>query len=203
MWKMTIILLSLAIFGCASMKQLASSSSGDENANLTDAKLNLKVEKKVFDNGLTLLIVENHKLPVFSYYSFYKVGSKYEEPGHTGAAHYLEHLMFKGTPKYGRGEFEKIIEFNGGSSNAYTNTDLTVYYENMPRDHIKQIIDVEVDRMQNLLLDPGAFENERQVVLEERRYRYENSPRGQLYLATTQSIFKGHSLWTFCYWNYS
>lgn len=151
----------------------------------------LDVKKKVFSNGLKVLVVENHRLPIVSYYTFYNVGGRHEGKGTTGATHFLEHMMFKGAKKYGPGDFERLIESNGGSSNAYTTFDSTVYYQNVPSNMIETIIDLEADRMQNLLLEEASFERERQVVKEERKMRYENSPMGQLYLATNQAVYKG------------
>ncbi|MBP9674775.1 MAG: insulinase family protein [Bacteriovoracaceae bacterium] len=149
------------------------------------------LHKKILDNGLTVILLENHHLPIFSYYTFYKVGSKFEPQGMTGSSHYLEHLMFKGAKKYGMGEFDRLIEEYGGKNNAYTNYDLTVYYEDITLPALKAIIDLEADRMQNLLLDPEGLEKERQVVLEERKMRYENSPQGQLSYALMENMFKG------------
>jgi zinc protease len=155
-----------------------------------ELSLNLKVHKEVLPNGLTVLIMENHRLPIFSYYTYFDVGGRHEEKGLTGASHYLEHLMFKGAKKYGPGQFDRTIEGNGGFSNAYTTFDNTVYHQNMPKKALEKIIDMEVDRMENLLLDPVAFESERQVVLEERKQRYENRPMGKIFLTMMQSVFE-------------
>lgn len=184
----TFILMLITTFlaGCSSRSsQVASVSSGSR------AAINLKVHKKVLSNGLTVLLVKNDKLPIFSYYTYYKVGGKFETQGITGSTHYLEHMMFKGAKKYGPGEFDKLVEGNGGSNNAYTTNDLTVYYENLPSKHIETMIDLEADRMQNLALEPNSFESERNVILEERKMRYENSDRGKIYLQMMKSIFEG------------
>ncbi len=156
-----------------------------------DSLLSFDVKKKVLDNGLTILVVENHKLPVFSYYTYYKVGSKFEDPDTTGSSHLLEHMMFKGAKKYGEGEFDKMVEGNGGNNNAYTTNDLTVYYENLPSQHFATIADLEADRMQNLLLADDSFKKEVNVVLEERKMRYENSDRGKIYLEMMKNLFVG------------
>ena len=140
---------------------------------------------------MTALIVENHKLPIFSLYFFYKVGGKNEVPGITGASHFLEHMMFKGAKKYGKNSIDFIIEGSGGSTNAYTTNDSTVYYENLPSPQLNSMLDIESDRMANLSLDPDDFNKERAVVLEERKMRYENSPRGQLYQLLMQTFFAG------------
>lgn len=161
-----------------------------KDSTLADS-VQIHVEELKLDNGMTALIVPNHKLPIFSLYMFYKVGGKNEVKGITGASHFLEHMMFKGAKRYGQNRIDFLIEGSGGSTNAYTTNDQTVYYENLPTSELATILDVESDRMENLLLDPDAFEKERQVVLEERKMRYENSPRGQLYLELMQTLFKG------------
>ena len=177
------------------MVLLTSCSSNSKNIPLNSSsdleQISITVEKKVLDNGLTILLVKNDKLPIFSYYTYYKVGGKFETEGITGSTHYLEHMMFKGAKKYGPGEFDKLVEGNGGSNNAYTTNDLTVYYESLPSEHIETMIDLEADRMQNLALEAKSFESERNVVLEERKMRYENSDRGKLFLQMMKEVFAG------------
>lgn len=151
--------------------------------------INLDVEELKLDNGMTALIVNNPKLPIFSLYFFYKVGGKNEVAGITGASHFLEHMMFKGAKKYGKNSIDFIIEGSGGSTNAYTTNDSTVYYENLPSKELSMMLDIEADRMENLSLDPDDFNKERAVVLEERKMRYENSPRGQLYQLLMSTLF--------------
>ncbi|MFN8369319.1 MAG: pitrilysin family protein [Bacteriovoracaceae bacterium] len=193
-----IILLSFFFITCAGPK--AKNNSENEvnygskanrkiSNNLNEIELNLSVVKKVLPNGLTVILMENHHLPIFSYYTFYKVGAVYEQKGITGSAHFLEHLMFKGTKKYPPGSFDKVIEGNGGHNNAYTTLDLTVYHEVLPIKVMDQIIEVEADRMQNLLLEPEAFEKERSVILEERKLRYENSAKGQLFQKMLEEVY--------------
>lgn len=173
------------MIGCSSTKNASNNSSLSES-------IDLDVVEHKLDNGLTALIINNPKLPIFSLKMFYKVGGKNETPGITGASHFLEHMMFKGAKKYGKeNPMDFIIEGSGGSTNAYTTNDQTVYYENLPKDQLEIILDIEADRMENMLLDPDDFEKERAVVLEERKMRYENSPRGQLYLELMQNLFKG------------
>lgn len=153
--------------------------------------INLDVKEVRLQNGMTALIVPNHKLPIFSLYLFYNVGGKNEVPGITGASHFLEHMMFKGAKKFGKNTIDFIIEGSGGSTNAYTTNDQTVYYENLPSTELAKMLEIEADRMENLLLDPDDFNKEREVVLEERKMRYENSPRGQLYLELMQNLYAG------------
>ena len=175
-------LLLCLLFSCSLLKQ--------DKKNLSNS-INLEVEELKLENGLTALILPNPKLPIFSIKIFYKVGGKNEIPGITGASHFLEHMMFKGAKKYGKNTIDFIIEGSGGQTNAYTTNDQTVYYENLPSSQLEKILDIEADRMENLLLDKDDFEKERAVVLEERKMRYENSPRGQLYLELMQNLYAG------------
>ena len=176
-------LLVLLIFtvSCSSVK---------EHKGLADS-VNVDVKEVKLSNGMTALISPNPKLPIFSLYLFYKVGGKNEVAGITGASHFLEHMMFKGAKKYGPGIIDFTIEGSGGSTNAYTTNDLTVYYENLPNTQLDIMLSIEADRMENLLLKPDDFEKERSVVLEERKMRYENSPRGQLFMEMMAEVFKG------------
>ena len=175
-------LLFALLVGCSSMKE--------KDKTLSES-IQLDVHEVKLDNGMTALIAPNPKLPIFSLYLFYKVGGKNEVPGITGASHFLEHMMFKGAKKYGKNTIDFIIEGSGGSTNAYTTNDQTVYYENLPSSQLSKMLDIEADRMENLLLDTDDFNKERQVVLEERKMRYENSPRGQLYLELMQTLYAG------------
>lgn len=173
----------LILFSCSSGIQVPS-------ANLPDP-LKLDVASFKLDNGMQVLVIEDKRLPIYSLQMFYKVGGKDERKGLTGASHFLEHLMFKGTKSISQSKFDFIVEGNGGSSNAYTTNDMTVYYENMPSSTLEMMIGVEADRMVNLVIKKDEFEHERQVVLEERKMRYENSPRGQVYLTMMEELFKG------------
>jgi zinc protease len=188
-----VLFLTTVSFFSLSCSQLSKTKTSSPKT--VEGGINLDVKKYTLDNGLRLLVYENPKLPIFSYYTFFDVGGRHEGKGTTGATHFLEHMMFKGAKKYGPRQFDTMIEGNGGSTNAYTNFDNTVYYESLPTksgdlDMVEKIIDMEADRMQHLALIPEAFEKERQVVLEERKMRYENSPRGQLYLTLMQAMFE-------------
>lgn len=153
--------------------------------------ITLNVKKLVLDNGLIVLIAPNPKLPIAAYYTLFDVGGRHEGKGTTGATHFLEHMMFKGAKKYGPGQFDSLIEKNGGSTNAYTTNDSTVYYQTMPSSFVEKMVDLEADRIQHLLLDPVSFESERKVIFEERKMRYENSPDGFLYLTMMKKVFEG------------
>jgi zinc protease len=178
---LSLLALSLFVNSCSSVKK---------DKTLADS-INLDVDEIKLDNGMTALIVNNPKLPIFSLYFFYKVGGKNETPGITGASHFLEHMMFKGGKKFGKSTLDFMIEGSGGSTNAYTTNDQTVYYENLPSKELGMILDIEADRMENLILDTEEFNKERAVVLEERKMRYENAPRGQLYQLLMSSLYAG------------
>ncbi len=154
-------------------------------------KAGFNVKKVVLKNGLTVLVAPNPKLPIVSYYTLFDVGGRDEGVGTTGATHFLEHMMFKGAKKYGPGQFDTLLEKSGGVTNAYTTNDMTVYYQNIPIEFLDTMIDMEADRMQNLLLEPVSFESERQVIFEERKMRYENSPDGLIFLTLMKKVFAG------------
>lgn len=154
-------------------------------------KAGLNVKKVVLKNGLTVLVAPNPKLPIVSYYTLFDVGGRDEGVGTTGATHFLEHMMFKGAKKYGPGEFDTRLERSGGTTNAYTTNDMTVYYQNIPVSFLETMLDMEADRLQHLLLEPVSFESERQVIFEERKMRYENSPDGLIFLALMKKVFEG------------
>jgi zinc protease len=144
------------------------------------------------DNGLRVLLLEDHRSPVAAFQVWYRVGSRNEVRGRTGLAHFLEHMMFKGTPAYGPRQFSRMVEQNGGRDNAFTSQDATAYYVNIAADRLPLVIDLEADRMQQLLLDPGDIALERQVVLEERRTRTDDDPGGFLSEEVSALAFRAH-----------
>ncbi|MCB0385557.1 MAG: insulinase family protein, partial [Bdellovibrionales bacterium] len=115
-----------------------------------------------------------------------------ERPGRTGMAHFFEHLMFKGTPKFPNRELDRQIQANGRTNNAFTTRDYTGYYENMPSGKLEIILDIESDRMRNLIFDETEIKNEREVVKEERRYRVENNVYGYLHENVFETVFRVH-----------
>ena len=144
------------------------------------------------DNGLRVLLLEDRRSPIVTFQMWYRVGSRNELPGATGIAHFLEHMMFKGTPTYGPRQFAQLVEQNGGQDNAFTSQDVTSYYVNIAADRIDLVIDLEADRMQNLLLDPREINSEREVVIEERRTRTEDDPGGFLGEEVSALAYKNH-----------
>jgi zinc protease len=144
------------------------------------------------DNGLRVLLLEDQRSPIVSFQVWYRVGSRNEARGATGIAHFLEHLMFKGTPTHGPRQFARLVEQNGGQDNAFTSQDVTSYYVNIAADRLDLVLDLEADRMQHLLLDAKEIESERQVVIEERRTRTEDDPGGYLGEEVSSIAFKAH-----------
>jgi len=139
---------------------------------------NFKVQEAALDNGLKVLLLEDHKSAVVTFQVWYRVGSRNEIDGRSGLAHFLEHMMFKGTKKMKPEEYSRIIAQNGGNSNAFTTEDHTVYFATMSRDKIGVEIELEADRMTNAVLDD--YESEKMVVMEERRLRTEDNPGAAL-----------------------
>lgn len=133
------------------------------------------VQTITLDNGMKILVLEDHSIPNANMYLFWKVGSRNERPGITGLSHFFEHMMFNGAKKYGPKEFDPVMEANGGSNNAYTTSDLTVYTNWFPTSAMEVIFDLEADRIGHLSIDPDMLESERGVVLSERRTGLENS----------------------------
>jgi len=131
------------------------------------------------DNGLRVIVSEDHYAPVYAICVAYKVGSKDERPGRTGFAHLFEHMMFKGTENVGVGELDFLIYTNGGNSNGTTNTDRTSYYEVLPKNQLDLGLYLEADRMHALAITPENLENQRQAVKEERRQSVDNQAYGQ------------------------
>jgi zinc protease len=136
-------------------------------------KEDIKVHK--LDNGLKVLLLEDRVIPNVALYTFFRVGSRNERPGLTGASHFIEHMMFNGTAKVGPGEFDRRMEFSGGANNAFTGDDMTGYTDWFPAAALETMIEMEADRMQGASFDPQVFESERGVIASERRMGVENN----------------------------
>ena len=139
-----------------------------------------KVYRHQLANGLTVLTVERHIAPLIYHQLTFKVGSRNEHLGITGISHAVEHMMFKGTPTYGKGVASKTISDNAGIFNAFTMNDMTSYYEYMPSNKVEVAMKIESDRMQNAIFNPDEFKSEIQVILQERRMRTESQAKGIL-----------------------
>ncbi|HEX5647198.1 MAG TPA: pitrilysin family protein, partial [Nitrospira sp.] len=160
----------------------------------TDAAPSMALEplEHVLSNGMKVLLVEVPKAPVATVQVWYRVGSRNEVMGRAGLSHMLEHMMFKGTAKYPKGAFSRIIRKNGGIDNAFTGQDFTAYFENLAADRVELALELEADRMQGLILDNNEFTTEREVVKEERRLRSEDDPQGALVEALFAQTFLSH-----------
>jgi zinc protease len=138
------------------------------------------VQTKTLKNGMKVLVQSDHSIPNVALYIFYRIGSRNEHPGTTGLSHFFEHMMFNGAKKYGPGDLDKVMEANGGSNNAYTTKDTTVYQDWFPRSALPLIFDIEADRIRDLNFDPQKIQSERGVVASERRLSVDNNNRGIL-----------------------
>jgi len=148
--------------------------------------------RTTLDNGLQVLLRPSHRAPVASFWIFYRVGSRNEAPGHTGISHWVEHMLFKGTPRFPRGEFDKAIARAGGVFNGMTGQDWTVYFETLPAERIDLALHVESDRMANAVFDPDETELERTVILSEREGS-ENSEFYRLHEEVQAIAFLAHN----------
>ena len=150
-----------------------------------------EVTEFTLENGMQAVVIEDHRAPVVVHMLWYRVGAADEPPGRSGIAHFLEHLMFKATETLENGEFSQVVEANGGSDNAFTSWDYTGYFQRIASDRLGLMMQMEADRMRNLLLTDGDIETERSVILEERAQRTDSSAgalfneqmRASLYLA--------------------
>ncbi|WP_422049178.1 M16 family metallopeptidase [Shimia sp.] len=134
------------------------------------------VSTYTLDNGMQVVVVEDHRAPVVMHMVWYKAGSADERPGVSGVAHFLEHLLFKGTETLEPGEFSATVAANGGRDNAFTSYDVTAYHQRVASDRLELMMRMESDRMVNLQLDEEDILTERDVIIEERNQRVENSP---------------------------
>lgn len=144
------------------------------------------------DNGMQVVVVENHRAPIATHMVWYRVGAADEPAGKSGIAHLLEHLMFKGTPDIPPGEFSKIVARHGGRDNAFTSSDYTAYFQNVATDRLELVMKMEADRMRNLVLDDQNVATERAVVEEERRSRTDNNPSALLSERLEAALYLNH-----------
>jgi zinc protease len=143
-------------------------------------------------NGMQVVVIPDHRAPVITQMVWYKVGAADEPPGKSGIAHFLEHLMFKGTEKIPPGEFSKLIARNGGEDNAFTTHDATAYFQRVAADRLPLVMELEADRMVNLRLTEEDVATERKVILEERRSRVDNDPSSILSEEMGASLYLAH-----------
>ncbi|SEL27994.1 zinc protease [Roseivivax marinus] len=144
------------------------------------------------DNGMEVVVIENHRAPVVTHMVWYRAGSADETPGVSGVAHYLEHLLFKGTDTLEPGEFSRVVAENGGTDNAFTSYDYTAYFQRVASDRLGRMMEMEADRMVNLQLTEEDIATERDVILEERNQRVENEPSALFNEQASAALFLNH-----------
>ncbi|MYM68108.1 insulinase family protein [Pseudoduganella sp. FT55W] len=152
-----------------------------------------QVQTFTLNNGMKFIVLESHGIPNATMYTFWKVGSRNETPGITGLSHFFEHMMFNGSKKFGPKMFDRTMEAAGGSNNAFTSSDVTVYQDWFPAAALETIFTLESDRVANLTIDPKMVESERGVVLSERSTNLENSNLMALYIDVNSAAFTAHT----------
>lgn len=153
--------------------------------------MSLPIRKSTLGNGLTVVLREMHHAPVTSFWIWYRVGSRNEKPGQTGVSHWVEHMMFKGSPAFPPGTLDRAVSRLGGRFNAFTWIDFTAYFETMPSEHIGLALELEADRMVHAFMDDESVNSERTVILSE-RHMYENQPMFLLHEELTSAAFRVH-----------
>ncbi len=151
-----------------------------------------QIKTHTLKNGMKIIVEEDHSIPNVALYIFYRIGSRNERPGTTGLSHFFEHMMFNGAKKYGPKQFDRVMEAAGGSNNAYTSNDLTVYQDWFPRSALDLIFDLEADRIRDLSFDPKVIESERGVVASERRSSVDANNFGILYEQLYAAAYTAH-----------
>src|ERR1700752_3685565 len=143
-------------------------------------------------HGMQVVVIPDHRTPVVTHMIWYKVGSADETPGKSGLAHFLEHLMFKGTAKNPAGRFSQTLATIGGQENAFTSTDYTAFFQRVAREHLPMVMAFEADRMTGLVLSDANVLPERDVVLEEYNMRVANSPEARLTEQVMAALYLNH-----------
>jgi len=151
-----------------------------------------KISQFTLPNGLEVVVIPDRRAPVVTHMIWYKVGAADETPGKSGLAHFLEHLMFKGTEKHPAGEFSQVVAKMGGEENAFTSSDYTGYYQRVPRDKLREVMAFEADRMTGLVLTDGVVLPERDVILEEQNQRVANNPTARIGEQIDAALYLNH-----------
>ncbi|MFD0916136.1 M16 family metallopeptidase [Pseudahrensia aquimaris] len=184
--------LAFALAGLVAMPALQTPAMAQVSALAAKAKQGINVTNFKLDNGMEVVIIPDRRAPVVTHMVWYKAGSADEPPGKSGIAHYLEHLMFKGTKTVKGGEFSAKVSENGGQENAFTSYDYTGYFQRVTPSLLGEMMRLEADRMENLVLTDEVIDPERSVVLEERNSRIENRPEGLFNEAMSAAMYRNH-----------
>lgn len=184
-----ILLPMLLVFGTSvSFPAVALETSG----KAADIRIAPNLESFTLENGLQVVVIPDRRAPVATHMIWYKVGAADEPDGQSGVAHFLEHLMFKGTTDNPDGAFSKMVAERGGQENAFTSADYTAYFQRVAKEHLPRMMELEADRMENLILSDAVVDPERDVVLEERRSRVDSEPGSRLREALNAITFVNH-----------
>lgn len=160
---------------CAGIAAGAADAPATDTVPMSFTDAGAAIQTRTLANGLQVIVWPDHRIPSVALYNWVRVGSRNEGSGTTGLAHFFEHMMFNGTARRAQGEFNRLLEGSGGSDNAYTTQDVTVYHETFPRSALELVFDLESDRLARLAFEPKVVESEREVVYSERRLRIEDS----------------------------
>jgi zinc protease len=181
--------LAALLLGAAGLLPLAAPARA---ASMSFADAGSAIATHTLANGMQVIVWPDHRIPSVSLYNWVHVGSRNETSGSTGLAHFFEHMMFNGTTHRPQGEFDRLLQASGGSNNAYTTQDVTVYQDSFPRASLELVFDLESDRLANLAFDPKVVEKEREVVYSERRLRVEDSNPAFLSEQVQATAFLAH-----------
>jgi len=162
------------------------------NARADDAALSDAIEEFTLGNGLEVIVIPNHRVPAVSHMIWYRIGAADDPIGKSGLAHYHEHMMFQGTEKLNRGEYSKAVSEKGGDENAFTGYDATSYYINIVKSELPLAMELEAERMKGLKPEPADALKEKEVIIEERRSRIENSPFALLAEQVNAALYRNH-----------
>jgi len=188
MKKLSILLIALiGLASCSTTKKVAQSAK-----SVVPAKKGIQFQEYDLPNGLHVILHEDHTIPTVAISVLYHVGSKNENPTRTGFAHFFEHLLFEGSENIERGEYMKLVQNNGGVINANTSFDRTFYFETMPSNKLELGLWMEAERMLHPKIDDIGLETQRQVVKEEKKQRYENTPYGHLIGQVFENAYEKH-----------
>lgn len=157
------------------------------------AEFKLEVQEFRLDNGLTVLMLENHTAPIITYHTYFKVGARNEQRFNSGISHFFEHMMFNGAAKYGPKQFDVVLEANGGWNNAWTSKNLTTYFETFPSETLELVLDLESDRMLNLALEDQMIKSESGVISEERLVGTDNDNTGLMWEELFGTAYMAHA----------
>jgi len=184
--------MALSALLCGPVAVPLASRATAETVASSDIVIAPNLETFQLENGLQVVVIPDHRAPVVTHMIWYKAGAADEPEGQSGVAHFLEHLMFKGTSTHPNGAFSTMVAERGGQENAFTSADYTAYFQRVAKEHLPLMMELEADRMENLVLSKEVVDPERDVVLEERRSRVDSEPGSRLREAMNAITFVNH-----------